>query len=185
MDLILASASPRRKELLAYLGYSFDIEVSNINEDILSNEKPYVYVKRVSEEKCNNVAQKNPEKTVLAADTSVVLGDLILGKPTDDADSNYILNLLSGKRHQVLTAVSIYSPKSETIKTEISETSVSFRLLSEKEINDYTLSGAGRDKAGAYGFQNSALCFISKIEGSPSNVIGLPLEIVKPMLDGI
>jgi len=185
MNLILASASPRRKELLEFLGYAFEVKPANVDENVYSNEKALDYVLRVCRDKCSLISVSSNDCVVLAADTSVVLGSDILGKPIDLADSNRMLVSLSGKRHRVLTAFSIYNPVSKEIKSEVVESVVSFRVLSLNEIELYSDSREGFDKAGGYGFQNSALSFISSIEGSPSNIIGLPLAEVKMALDKV
>lgn len=185
MKIILASQSPRRKELLSYIVRDFSIVVPDIDESVNSNENPLDYVNRVSLTKCKNVSELNNDAIVISADTSVVLGDLILGKPVDVNDSNRILKSLSGKRHTVFTSFSIHSPITRTIITKCCETSITFRALEDLEIEKYSLSGEGLDKAGAYGYQNSAISFISEIIGSPSNVIGLPLAELKLELDKI
>jgi septum formation protein len=185
MELILASASPRRKELLSYLGYPFKIVVSEIDETQMEDELPWDYVSRVSLNKNLAVSDKNRSAIVLSADTSVILGDKILGKPKTLLDSNLMLRNLSGKTHTVLTAFSIYNPCAYNTTTRVVESRVVFRYLSDQEIEKYSLTGEGLDKAGGYGFQNTAISFISSTEGSPSNIIGLPLADVKQELDRI
>ena len=182
MKLVLASASPRRKELLAHLGYSFTITPADINEDVLPGEDPVDYVRRISREKCVEVSRKESQKIVLSADTTVVLADKILGKPRDADDAIKMLEDLSGKRHRVYTSFSLYSPKTLEIETSIVETIVEFRELTLAEIKSYVATGDAMDKAGSYGFQNGAIAFISEIQGSPSNVIGLPLSEVSTAL---
>lgn len=183
--IILASASPRRKELLALLGYSFLVEAADVNEDILNGELAIDYVFRISKDKCQKISNKYEGNIVLSADTSVVIGNAVLGKPINHDDSVRMLKLLSGVRHQVITAFSIYDPRSKKISTNAVESFVTFRVINKDEINEYAMSKEGLDKAGGYGLQNSAIKFISSIEGSPSNIIGLPLVEIKSMLDGL
>ncbi len=182
-EIILASASPRRSELLRSAGIKFIIRVADIDETQLPHETPRDYVARLSREKALAVAQ--PDEIVLGADTTVVIGNETAGKPVNIDDTKRMLNLLSGNWHEVLTGVSLV--KDGELKTEVAVTRVKFNQLSEAEIDWYASSGEPDDKAGAYAIQGLAARFIERIEGSYSNVVGLPIEVVykmvKKMLD--
>ena len=181
-NLILASSSPRRKELLSFLGYEFEIIPADIDENIIVDELPSTYVQRMSREKGEVIAKIQPEKFIISADTTVVLDDQILGKPVDEKESKEMILKLSGRSHMVFTAFSLSKLKINLNVTKIVETKVTFKNLSENEINKYVSSGEGLDKAGAYGFQAMGMSLITKIEGSPSNVIGLPLVELSEVL---
>lgn len=177
-SIILASASPRRAELLRAAGINFTVRVADIDEVQLPNESPHDYVKRLSREKAVAVAQ--PAEIVLGADTTVVIGSETAGKPLDVADAKRMLSLLSGNWHEVLTGVSLVRNKQVT--SEVAVTRVKFSAMTEAEINWYATSGEPDDKAGAYAIQGLAARFIERIEGSYSNVVGLPLETVYRMM---
>jgi septum formation protein len=178
-EIILASASPRRSELLRSAGINFTIRVADIDETQLPNETPQDYVARLSREKALTIAQ--PGEIVLGADTTVVIGNEIAGKPVNIKDAKRMLKLLSGNWHEVLTGVSVV--KNGEVKTEVAITRVKFNQMSEAEINWYAASGEPDDKAGAYAIQGLAARFINRIEGSYSNVVGLPIEAVYRMLN--
>lgn len=171
-DLILASASPRRRELLTYAGVPFSVDISHVNEDVLTGEAPRVYVERLARAKAATVAGRYPGRLVLAADTSVVLDEEILGKPQSPEDAQRMLARLSGREHVVMTGVAIAGiHRASTVV----RTRVSFRALSPEEIAWYVRTGEPLDKAGAYALQGGAGAFARSIEGSVSNVIGLPV----------
>ncbi len=173
LSLILASASPRRSELLKQLGLAHTIQIADVDETPLANEKPADYVLRVAHEKSLAVYQQcTKDSVVLAADTSVVLGDTIMGKPDNLAHAQSMLSSLSGTTHQVYSAVSL---RGRTIQHVLSVSSVTFRTLSEQEIIDYWHTGEPADKAGAYAIQGLASIFIQSIQGSFSGIMGLPL----------
>ena len=181
MRLILASGSPRRAELLRAAGFQFDVIVTGVDESIRDNETPREYVRRLAAEKSAGAMRRLREHerddvVVLGADTTVVLHGAILGKPADDRDAAAMLRGLSGQRHEVLTGVSVRRGVSELGSVET--TSVEFSTLSEADIAWYIASGEGRDKAGAYAIQGLASRFIPGIEGSYSNVVGLPVASV-------
>ena len=179
--LILASGSPRRKELLTQIGVSFVIDVPNIDESIITGESPENYVSRLSKEKVMQVAERNQGSVVLAADTTVVSGETILGKPASRSDGMRMLQNLSGSVHSVLTGVSVWAGETTTICTT---SLVRFRELCQQEIEWYWETGEPADKAGGYGLQGIGAAFVSSIEGSYSNVIGLPLtETVELLRD--
>ncbi|SHE21869.1 Maf family protein [methanotrophic endosymbiont of Bathymodiolus puteoserpentis (Logatchev)] len=172
-SLILASASPRRSELLKQLGLVHSIQIANIDETPLANEKPADYVLRVAHEKSLAVHQQCAQgSVVLAADTSVVLGDTIMGKPDNLAHALSMLSRLSGTTHQVYSAVSLRGRINQQV---LNISDVTFRTLSEQEIIDYWHTGEPADKAGAYAVQGLASIFIQSIQGSFSGIMGLPL----------
>ena len=175
MRLILASASPRRAELLRAAGFDFEIVATDIDERLRPDEPPAAFVRRLAAEKsAAGLAQVRPDDVVvLGADTAVVVDGEVLGKPRDDHDAAAMLARLSGRRHEVLTGVSLRTSTAEAGFVEA--TTVEFSHLSDAEIAWYVASGEGRDKAGAYAIQGLAARFIPRIEGSYSNVVGLPL----------
>jgi septum formation protein len=174
LKLVLASRSPRRAELLAAAGFQFTVRVADVDETPHDGEAPRAYVLRVAEEKARAV-QADRDEIVLAADTTVVLGREFMGKPADAADAARMLRALAGKRHEVITAICI--KRSDGVQTDLSSTAVWFASLSDKEIADYVASGEPMDKAGAYGIQGLASKFIDRIDGSYTNVVGLPVAL--------
>lgn len=176
MDLILASSSPRRRELLERIGLSFTTEVADVDEDRHAGEDPIAYVERVAGAKGDAVAARlgRPRETViLAADTTVDLDGEILAKPVDDDDARRMLSRLSHRTHLVHTAVycwSAHGVHATTVSTE-----VTFSRLSDATIDWYLSMGEHLDKAGAYGMQAAGGALVERIDGSPTNVIGLPL----------
>lgn len=176
--IVLASASPRRAELLRAAGINFNTRVANIDETLLPDESPQTYVARLACTKALAVAQ--PDEIVLGADTTVVVSNEIAGKPVDFEDAKRMLRLLSGTWHEVLTGVTL-AHNHET-KTEVAITRVKFAAMSEEEIAWYAASGEPDDKAGAYAIQGLGSRFVERIEGSYSNVVGLPIETVYRML---
>jgi septum formation protein len=182
--LILASASPRRRELLTQAGFSFEVRPAHVNEDVRGGEDPVAYVTRLAREKAEVVfgALSDADALVLGADTTVTLDGQILGKPVDEADARRMLGLLAGRTHRVITGVAVVSAQRTEVAAEI--TAVRFREISEEEIAAYVASGEPMDKAGAYGIQGLAAKWIPRIEGCYFNVVGLPLALVSTMLDG-
>ncbi|MBK6798552.1 MAG: septum formation inhibitor Maf [Acidobacteria bacterium] len=180
--LILASASPRRAELLKAAGIDFTVKVSDVDESLRDGESPRDYVLRLSLEKALAVAGKGD--LVLGADTTVVIdsghGGEIAGKPVDAQDARRMLKLLSGRRHEVLTGVSLVLD--DRIISEVEVTQVEFAIMTDDEIDWYVSTGEPMDKAGAYGIQGYASRFIERIEGNYSNVVGLPVQLVYAML---
>lgn len=173
VQIILASASPRRKELLDQINVSYRVYPVDLDETPWPDETPLDYVQRVAAEKsaaCK--AQLNTELPVLAADTAVILGSVIMGKPKDKADAMAMLTQLSGKTHQVYSAISL---RGREHGQAVSITEVTFRCLTEQEILDYWHSGEPVDKAGSYAIQGRGGVFIESIKGSFSGVVGLPL----------
>ena len=205
-ELILASSSPRRQELLREIGIPFQVHAANINEDQLAGEAPLAYALRLAQEKAQAVAAQYPQSYVLGADTIVVVDGEVLGKPIDHADAARILRRLSGRSHDVTTAVSLIAPniaapntpspsliaprtiapgvvaQGTLAETRASTTKVYFREIAEAEIQQYVAGGEPMDKAGAYAIQGGASRWTDRIEGEFSNVVGLPLSLVTEML---
>ncbi|MBB5340789.1 Maf family protein [Tunturiibacter gelidoferens] len=178
--LILASASPRRHELLTQAGLTFRAEAANLNEDLLPNEAAAAYVQRLAEEKAQAVwnahrASDSSEDplVVLGADTCVVVEGHILGKPADSADARRMLELLSGRTHAVLTGIAAITAK-KTVR-DLDITQVTFNVITDAEVGRYISSGEPLDKAGAYAIQGYAARWIPRIEGCYFNVVGLPI----------
>ncbi len=184
VHLILASASPRRRELLAAAGFSFDVVVSDIDERPWPREKPASYALRNASEKARAVAARHPNATVLAADTIVVLDDHILEKPTDAAHAADMLRRLSGRQHEVMTGVCVWRPNGGGFceSAEVVRTRVWFRPLSESDIAAYIATGEPMDKAGAYAIQGGAARFVERIDGPYDNVVGLPVQTAARLL---
>lgn len=172
MQLILASQSPRRKELMGLFRIPFDIRVADIDETMDPNRPAADEVARVSRLKAETVACE-PEDVVVAADTIVVCGGQILGKPRDEADAVRMLHMLSGTQHQVMTGLTVRRGNRTVTCTEI--TDIHFRPLSHREICAYVRTGEPMDKAGSYGIQGGAALFAQKLEGDYYNVMGLPV----------
>ncbi|WP_122036568.1 nucleoside triphosphate pyrophosphatase [Aliivibrio sp. EL58] len=177
-QVFLASGSPRRKELLTQLGYQFEILSIDVEEVHQSHETPLIYVERLSKDKAQAGVRvleltKNKYVPVLGSDTIVVIDGVILEKPKDFEDAKRMLLALSGRQHQVMTAVTLATP--DEIRTKTVITQVWFKTLSEQEIEQYWESGEPCDKAGSYGIQGSGGRFVSRIDGSYHAVMGLPL----------
>lgn len=172
MQLILASQSPRRKELLGLFHMPFTVRVADIDEAMDPGKAPFDEVARVSAEKALAVSRQ-PEDIVIAADTIVVCDDEVLGKPKDEADAVRMLRMLSGRKHQVMTGLTVLQGDTVISCTEV--TDIYFRPLTQEEILRYVQSGEPMDKAGAYGIQGGAALFARRIEGDYTNVVGLPV----------
>ncbi|SNC66765.1 septum formation protein [Marinobacter sp. es.048] len=181
-SIILASASPRRAELLQQIGLNFSVRPADIDETPEPDETPEQYVERLAREKALAVAGSSPECLVLGSDTSVVLDGKILGKPTDPAVARETLARLSGATHQVMTAVALATEGQ--CESVLVITEVCFRLLSTAEIEAYVASGEPMDKAGSYGIQGLGGIFVSELRGSYSAVVGLPLQETAALLAG-
>jgi septum formation protein len=178
--LILASASPRRQELLRSARIAFDVQPAQITEDPLPREDAKACAERLAREKALAVACQRPHDIVLGADTVVVVDGQLLGKPSNAADAARMLSTLSGREHQVITGVCLVANGQCSVGSET--TSVTMSQISEKEITDYIASGEPMDKAGAYAIQGIASRWIPRIEGDYSNVVGLPVALVFRML---
>jgi septum formation protein len=186
VTLVLASASPRRQELLRNAGISFTVQPASIDETPFAGETPRECAERLAREKALAVFDSNPQQCVLGADTIVVVDDVILGKPRDGEDAGRMLRLLSGRTHVVITGVCLVGKKmaggdlpviiaSETTQVTMSE-------ISDEEIRNYIATGEPMDKAGAYAIQGVASRWIPRIEGDYSNVVGLPVALVYALL---
>lgn len=176
---VLASASPRRAELLRASGFDFEVIVGDTDEAVRPGERADAYVRRVAEAKADTVRARAHGLPVLAADTVVVVDADILGKPRDHAEARLMLSRLSGRTHLVMTGVTL---RADTSHTEVDVTQVAFAVLSTAEMDWYIASGEPMDKAGAYGIQGLASRFVTRIEGSYSNVVGLPVARVYRLL---
>jgi septum formation protein len=173
--IILASKSPRRKELLEQAGVDFEILVSNIDEKAIPLSSPRNYVKDLSRIKAEHIAKTHPDHFVIGADTIVAVDDLILGKPQSLEESMEMLKRLSNRSHYVFTGFTISCPQKKVSITKAVETKVIFKELSRGEIQWYAATDEPYDKAGGYGIQGIGAFLVRKIEGSYSNVVGLPL----------
>ena len=184
MPIVLASASPRRAELLRAAGIEFEVLPAHIDESAHKGETADAYVRRIADAKARAVAARATDSIILAADTTVVVDDLMLAKPIDDDDAKRMLRMLSGRSHEVLTAVSV-GRLGGAVLTEIERTAVEFAAVTKFEIDWYVDTGEPRDKAGAYAIQGYASRFVTRIDGSYSNVVGLPIALVYEILKGL
>jgi septum formation protein len=178
--IILASQSPRRKDLLSHIVAKFSVQAADIDESVLPNESPITYVSRLSLEKAQHIFSLNPDAVVIGSDTSVIIGERILGKPVDLQDCINTLSLLSDKQHQVITAFTVMS-KNKTV-TQVVSTDVLFKAVDEEEIINYWHTGEPQDKAGSYAIQGIGAKFVKAINGSVSSVVGLPLVEIEQVL---
>ena len=174
MQLVLASASPRRRQILRSAGIPFIVRPADVIEAHLPGESPEAFVKRLAEAKARAVWRDG--ELVLGADTVVVIDKTILGKPADEDEARRMLRLLSGRTHRVLTGIALFN--GTVARADIEETIVHFRDLDDLEISEYAASGEPLDKAGAYGIQGAASKFVPRIEGCYFNVVGLPISRV-------
>ncbi|MBI5874640.1 MAG: septum formation protein Maf [Deltaproteobacteria bacterium] len=181
-NITLASSSPRRKALLEEIGLKFDIYPADINEDIRQGESPLEHTLRLAEEKAKAAAKKVKSGWIIGADTIVFIDNRILGKPSDINEAREMLNLLSGRCHKVVTAFCLLSASTGEIVKKAVESSVKIKNLTDKEIEDYLKTGESLDKAGAYAVQGIGSFMIENIEGSYTNVVGLPMEELKDAL---
>jgi septum formation protein len=181
-SLILASASPRRRELLTQAGYSFAVEASSVAELRRLGEDAISFATRLAREKAQDVFARRPSSIVLGADTVVVCDGEVMGKPADAADAVRMLSLLSGRTHHVVTGVAVvWGPGAIEVAAEV--TQVTMRTLAPQEISGYVAGGEPMDKAGAYAIQGYAGRWIPRISGCYFNVVGLPLALVASMLE--
>jgi septum formation protein len=182
MKLILASSSPRRKELLEQIGLRFEVVPGGVDEKIKDGENPVEHVLRLAEEKALDVANKSRDSWVIAADTIVLVDGEILGKPAKEKEAYQMLLKLSGKEHRVITGFCILNTSNgESVKESV-ETTVTFKELTEEEIRGYIKTKEPFDKAGGYAIQGKGSFMIKEIKGSYTNVIGLPIcEVVEAL----
>ena len=181
--IILASASPRRRELLEQLGWSFTIDPADVDEQVMPGEAPEAYAVRVARDKARVAAKRAGRGLVIAADTIVVLGDTILGKPLDAQDAERMLTMLSGRDHHVITGLVVMDAATARTEVRTITTKVRFRLLRSAEIAAYVASGEPLDKAGAYGIQEKGALFVERIDGCYFNVVGLPLAMLGEVME--
>lgn len=179
---ILASASPRRRELLAMIGLEFEVIPSHVPEVREEGEAPEEYVARLSRDKAQALAQQHPAEWVIAADTTVLLGDQLLEKPADAADAARMLATIAGRTHVVYTGVTLQNLGRDYRDTRVAESEVRMLPLSAGEIEWYVATGEPLDKAGAYAVQGIGAMFIDSIHGSYTNVVGLPLATLFQMM---
>ena len=186
--LVLASASPRRQELLRNAGIAFEVQPTNIPEIPSAGEEPQAFAERLAREKARTIAAKRSQDYMLGADTVVIVDGEILGKPCDRDDAVRMLRLLSGKTHEVITAVCLLGPQSSASRspgledTRSETTKVTMTAISDREIRAYVDTEEPMDKAGAYAIQGIASRWIPRIEGDYFNVVGLPISLVYRML---
>lgn len=179
--IVLASSSPRRHLLLEMLGIAHVVDPADINEDVVFGESAETLAVRLAREKATTVARRHPGKVVLSADTLVVLGSDILGKPSSSADAAAMLHRLAGNEHRVVTAVAV--AKDSGVFDRCDVTKVWFRQLSEEMIDAYVATGESLDKAGSYGVQGYGAVLVDRIEGDYFSVMGLPLRLVVELLE--
>ena len=181
MKLILASASPRRAQLLAEAGYVFEVCPAAIDENLATAGSPSELAQRLAMMKAESVADKFPDDVVLAADTIVCLGERILGKPANAADARHMLELLSGTTQIVITGVCIIRKSAELQHSTRVLSAVRMDVLTSKQIDDYVVSNQWEGKAGGYGIQDDDP-FVKKVAGSHTNIVGLPMSVVRKLL---
>lgn len=181
-SFILASASPRRQQLLREIGLQFDVIPGDVNEDFLLDELPVDYVTRMSREKSYAIAEQMPDAWVLGADTIVIIDGEVLGKPQTRENAREMLKKLSGREHRVITGFTIVKKSAQTVVSQVVESSVAFKEIEMDEMEWYINSPEPYDKAGAYAVQGMAGYFVKEIHGSYTNVVGLPLTEVVTVL---
>jgi septum formation protein len=181
--IVLASASPRRAQLLREAGIPFEVVAADVDEGQHAGEAADTYVRRLAAAKAARVAAAHPRRAVLGADTTVVVDGEVLGKPRDAAEAASMLRRLSGRSHEVLTGVCLIGRDGQA-ETAVASTTVEFRPLTPQEIEAYVASGEPMDKAGAYAIQGGAGPFVTRIDGDYDNVVGLPVALIQAMCRG-
>lgn len=182
MNIILASASPRRKEILENTNIKFDIISSSIEELVLDGESPCQMVMRLAFEKGIDIASKYKSNLVISADTIVVLDDNVLGKPKDEEEARQMISNLSGRTHQVITGISLINLENNKKIIDYVVSNVKFKKLSKDDINDYIKTKESLDKAGAYGIQGYGAILVEEIQGDYFNIVGLPISKLSDLL---
>lgn len=182
MNIILASGSPRRKEILENTNLKFSVITSDIDERIFENEEPIQLVLRLAFEKCMSVAQNNPSDLVIGADTIVVLDNEILGKPKNEEEAFNTLSKLSNREHQVITGMSIVNLENEKKIVDYAISNVKFKKLTDQDIKDYINTKECLDKAGSYGIQGYGALLVEEIKGDYFNIVGLPISKLSDIL---
>ena len=182
MNIILASASPRRREILENTNVKFDVISSSIEELILGGESPCQMVMRLAFEKGIDIASKHKSDLVISADTIVVLDNTLLGKPKDEEEAKLMITNLSGRTHQVITGISLINLENDKKVIDYVISNVKFKNLSEDDINDYIKTKESLDKAGAYGIQGYGALLVEEIQGDYFNIVGLPISKLSDLL---
>jgi septum formation protein len=171
--VVLASSSPRRRQLLDLIGIAHEVRPANIDETMRAREVPRRHAERLAREKATKIATRDPDLITIGADTVVVINRKVLGKPSDEAEAIHMLSQLSGREHTVITAVAV--ARGKKVRSAIEEVQVRFRRLHDDEIEAYVATGEPMDKAGAYGIQGYGATIVERIEGDYFAVMGLPL----------
>ena len=182
MNIILASASPRRREILENTNVKFDVISSSIEELVLEGESPCQMVMRLAFEKGIDIASKRKSDLVISADTIVVLDNTVLGKPKDEEEAKLMITNLSGRTHQVITGISLINLENDKKVIDYVISNVKFKNLSEDDINDYIRTKESLDKAGAYGIQGYGALLVEEIKGDYFNIVGLPISKLSDLL---
>ena len=182
MNIILASGSPRRREILGNTNLKFSVITSDIDEKIFENEEPIQLVLRLAFEKCMSVAKNNPSDLVIGADTIVVLDNKILGKPKNEEEAFDMLSKLSNRQHQVITGMSIVNLKNQKKIVDYAISNVKFKKLTDQDIKDYISTKECLDKAGSYGIQGYGALLVEQIKGDYFNIVGLPISKLSDIL---
>lgn len=182
LPIVLASASPRRRELLAGIGLQFTVEPARFDEASIHVESPEEWVKALARGKASEVASRHPDALVIGADTAVLIDGQVLGKPKDAGDAHRMLRLLSDRTHRVLTGVALIHRSSGRERAHVESTDVTFGPLSDEQIARYVATGEPMDKAGAYGIQGFGATLVREVKGCYFNVVGLPLYSLARML---
>ncbi len=182
MDIILASASPRRKEILGNTNLKFEVIKSDIDEVILPEESPCQVVMRLAYEKSMDISYNNKNKLIIGADTIVCLDNIILGKPKDKLDAIEMIKKLSGRTHQVITGISLINLDANKKIIDYVVSNVKFKKLSHEDIMDYIQTNESLDKAGAYGIQGYGALLVEEIKGDYFNIVGLPISKLSDLL---
>jgi len=178
--VVLASGSPRRRQLLELIGIEHEVQPANIDESVRPRETPARYAERLAREKASVIASRDPDRITIAADTTVVVNKKVLGKPENEEDARRMLSMLSGREHTVITAIAV--ARGRKLRSAVEEVRVRFRRLREDEIDAYIATGEPMDKAGAYGIQGYGATIVECIEGDYFSVMGLPLARLVDLL---
>ncbi|MFI5233894.1 MAG: Maf family protein [Gemmatimonadales bacterium] len=179
-QVFLASASPRRRELLTLIGIAHDVEPADIDESLLPGEKPAGHAERLARTKARTIADRHPDAVVIAADTIVVVDGDVLGKPRDEAAARAMLRRLGGRTHTVLTAIAV--ARGSRTESAVESVNVTFRAVTDEEIGSYVATGEPMDKAGAYGIQGFGATIVERVDGDYFSVMGLGLRRLVELL---
>jgi septum formation protein len=185
MRIVLASGSPRRQKILSDIGFKFEVAPQEVREEIIPDESPVDHVRRLSREKAEAAAPYFKDHLIIGADTIVVLGDTIFGKPESEDDAKGILGQLSGRTHTVFSGLTLIAPSERLSRFGYDSTRVTFNRLSPDDIRNYVASGEPMDKAGAYGIQGMGSFLVADLDGELDTVIGLPSRLFESMFEDI